>query len=146
MIRVISGILSLTGLFWAYFAGVGVILSLIAPVAILRGDQIEPGWWYLFGQAYFGFFIWFGWIARALNFRYIVNRRIFWILSVIHHLIWLGPVFVTNDFGSDLMFELGLVVYLCLVVVLSSAFIFLDSDKTEQAGGVNECSAGAPHS
>ena len=88
--KVVCGILSLLGLFWAWTAlGIYTMLAQI----IFEGTDLGFSWvaYVLVGSllATIGYWIWTGWILRFLKGRYHwVSARAFWTISIFQHAAW----------------------------------------------------------
>lgn len=145
MIRTISGILATVGIGWALTALMGLVLPFAAIAAVLIGERlgaIDAVLLFVSFQVYFGYFIWIGWAFRACDMRYLISRRTFWIISAVHHLLWIicflidyHPEHIYRSKGIDeILFG-----YLGFALVASTVFIFIDRDrdKAEQNGDGN---------
>jgi hypothetical protein len=144
LMKFLSGLLATAGIFWAYFGFVGVVMSVVSALAIFAGEKTPLGYVYLYFQAWCGFFIWFGWIARALNCRYVVKRKTFWALSLIHHLFWFVPMILSyskKGLGHDPELSAMLYLYIIVAIVISATGIFTDSEDKEadQDAAINPC-------
>lgn len=140
MIRTISGILATVGIGWALTAFMGLVIPFAAIAAVMIGERlgaIDAVLLFVSFQVYFGYFIWIGWAFRACDKRYLVSRRTFWIISAVHHLLWIICFLIDYDpehaYRSKGI-EPILFSYLGFALVTSIWFIFIDrdSDKAEQ--------------
>ena len=133
MIRTISGILAIQGIFWAFVTLWMFLMSISAAVTMLGGNfSAGHGYWLLIGlQIVFGWFIFIGWWVRTLDAKHLVPRRVFWILSALHHGIWAAVVVkypITPDVLNTLVFS-----YLLVVILVSTIFAFLDRDPKPES-------------
>jgi hypothetical protein len=88
--KVICGILSVLGLYWAWTAlGIYVMLAQI----VFEEDDRRFSWaaYVVMGSvlATLGYWLWTGWIMRFLKGRYHwVSARTFWTISIFQHASW----------------------------------------------------------
>ncbi len=142
MIRVVSGILATIGIGWALSAFMGLVMPFIVVACFVLGEDVgaEGGIMLLVSfQVYFGYFIWIGWVFRALNSNFVIPTRVLWIISAVHHSIWIAILASgahPNNFNgfTDFIFA-----YLGVVAAVSTLFIFIDRDtgKAERAEALN---------
>lgn len=137
MIRTISGILATIGIGWALTAFMGLIIPFAAIATVLIGERLgatDAVLLFVSFQVYFGYFIWIGWAFRAFDKRYLVSRPTFWIISAVHHLLWIICFLI--DYDPEHIYrskgiEQILFSYLGFALVASTLFIFIDRDKNQ---------------
>lgn len=130
--------LAAQGLLWGYFAILGVLMSIVSILGLFTGVHTPLPYYFLYAQLYFGIFIWIGWCIRAYDRKYLVKRKAFWALSLIHHLLWLIPFLVKSSPYEDPFASKLFACYFVVVAFISAIFIFLDKDKVNPIEVVDE--------
>jgi hypothetical protein len=101
--RILTGLLFLTGFFWAFLLWP---LLLVPVINLLGGSRLQNGHWFMAISgavlAAVGYFIWLGWGTYALTGRYPGERpRLFWLASLALHSAWLLFIAAINGQSSS---------------------------------------------
>jgi hypothetical protein len=144
--KVICGILSVLGLYWACTAW-GYFL-LLARIVFDGADVGFRGFASVVVASIlvtFGYWIWTGWIVRLLNGRYHrTSPRVFWTVSLVQHAGWLILLFMPDGPGLDWDWGAPLLWWNVILIAVSLIGILIEgrhpstqTTKAEQVGAPN---------
>jgi len=125
MIRKTCIALSTAGFGWAWL-GLGGLL--FTSGCLLEDDMNLMVWLFSF-QILFGYFVWVGWIFRARNKKYLIKRKTLWLMSLIHHLIWLAVFTISVIDSGDIKNPFVSLMFLYLGVVFSAFCLLYQSGQ-----------------
>ena len=129
--KVVCGILSALGLFWAYSA---LFIYLLLAKIIFEGTDLGFSWiaYVVTGSilAAFGYWIWTGWIVRLLKGRYHrTSPRVFWTVSLFQHAGWFLWLYMPHGPGLDWDWGLPFLWWNVILIAVSVMGILLEGGQ-----------------